>query len=90
VRESHPAAHDVSGLNNSLRLSSHLPRINLPTFYKSFDKWESFRDKFKSMIRDDQSLMNVERMHYLCSCVKGDANNALAHLAVTNDNFTIA
>ncbi|KAL6253949.1 hypothetical protein P5V15_015796 [Pogonomyrmex californicus] len=39
----------------------------------SFDKWESFRDRFKSMIYNDPSLSNVERMHYLCSCVKGDA-----------------
>jgi len=38
------------------------------------------------MIHDDQSLMNVERIHYLCLYVKGDANNALDHL-VTNDNF---
>ncbi|EGI65451.1 hypothetical protein G5I_06042, partial [Acromyrmex echinatior] len=51
---------------------------------------ESFRDKFKSMIHEDQSLTNVERMHYLCSCVKGDASNAFDHLAVTNDNFAIA
>ncbi|KYM98772.1 hypothetical protein ALC62_10500 [Cyphomyrmex costatus] len=42
------------------------------------------------MIHDDQSLTNVERMHYLCSCVKGDASNVLDHLAVTNDNFGIA
>ena len=26
----------------------------------------------------------------LCSCVKGDASNALDHLAIINDNFTIA
>jgi len=39
------------------------------------------------MIHDDQSLMNVERIHYLCLYVKGDANNALDHLVVTNDNF---
>ena len=38
----------------------------------------------------DESLRNVERMHYLCLCVKGDASNALDYLAVTNNNFTIA
>jgi len=82
VREPRHAVHEVSGLNNSFRSSSHLPRINLPIFDGSFDKWESFRDKFKSMIHEDQSLMNVERMHYLCSCVKGDASNVFDHLAV--------
>ena len=38
VRELHPAAHDVSDLNNSFRSSLHLLRINLPTFDESFDK----------------------------------------------------
>ena len=84
VREPRHAVHEVSGLNNSFRSSSHLPRINLPIFDGSFDKWESFRDKFKSMIHEDQSLTNVERMHYLCFCVNRDASNALDHLAVTN------
>ena len=69
---------------------SHLLRISLPTFDRSFDKWESFCDKFKSMIYDDQNLTNFEHMHYLCSCVKEDASNALDHFAVINDNFTIA
>ncbi|KYN41956.1 hypothetical protein ALC56_03625, partial [Trachymyrmex septentrionalis] len=64
-----------------------LPKINLPTFDGSFDKWESFRDKFKSMIHEDQNLTNVERMHYLCSYVKGDASNVLDYLA---NNFAIA
>ncbi|XP_011858611.1 PREDICTED: uncharacterized protein LOC105556149 [Vollenhovia emeryi] len=84
------AAHDVSGSFDSFRSTSHLPRINLPTFDGSFDQWESFRDKFKSMIVSDPTLANVDRMHYLCSCVKGDASHALDHLAVTNHNFDVA
>ncbi|XP_018399454.1 PREDICTED: uncharacterized protein LOC108777138 [Cyphomyrmex costatus] len=89
-RESSSAAYEVSGINHSFRAMSHLPRINLPTFDGTFEKWESFRDKFKSMICDDHNLTNVDRMHYLCSCVKGSASNVLDHLAVTNNNFTIA
>ena len=80
-REPHPAAYDINDLNNSFRTSSHLPRINLPIFDRSFDNWESFLDKFKS-IHDEQTLTNIERIHYLCSCIKGDASNALDHLAI--------
>lgn len=86
----HSAASPDVSLSESIRSSSHLARINLPNFDGSFDKWESFRDRFKSMIHNDPSLSNVERMHYLCSCVKGDASNALNHLAVTNANFDVA
>lgn len=94
VLESHTshsaATHDVSGSFDSFRSTSHLPRISLPTFDGNFDQWESFRDKFKSMIISDPTLADVDRMHYLCSCVKGEASNALDHLAVTNKNFDIA
>ncbi|XP_029171148.1 uncharacterized protein LOC114940595 [Nylanderia fulva] len=84
------SSQNVSGLHDVFRPASHLPRINLPTFDGSIDKWESFRDKFQSMIHNDPSLSNVDRLHYLCSCVKGDASNALDHLAVTNNNFDVA
>lgn len=72
------------------RPSAQLPRINLPTFNGSFDRWESFRDRFKSMIIDNRNVSNVDRMHYLCSSLAGDASNALSHLAVTGANFAIA
>lgn len=85
-----PSAVNVSGLSDSFRLSSHLSKINLSTFDGSFDKWESFHNRFTSMLRSDTSLSNLERMHYLCSYVKEDASNALNYLAVTNNNFDVA
>lgn len=69
---------------------SRLPRIDLPSFDWSFQLWETFRDRFKSMIIDDPVLSNVERMHYLYSVLPGDASNALRHLAVTDGNFEVA
>ncbi|XP_071581069.1 uncharacterized protein [Temnothorax nylanderi] len=72
------------------RPTPQLPRINLPTFNGSFDRWESFRDRFKSMIIDNRNISNVDRMHYLCSSLTGDASSALNHLAITDANFTVA
>ncbi|XP_011691715.1 PREDICTED: uncharacterized protein LOC105452373 [Wasmannia auropunctata] len=73
------SAADVSGVSESFRPSSksHLPKLNLPTFDGSLEKWENFRDRFTSLIRHDYTLSNVDRMHYLSSCVKGEASNAL-------------
>lgn len=81
---------NVSGLSESFRSASHLSRIQLPTFDGSFNQWESFRDRFMAMIRNDTNLTDVERLHYLCSCVKGDASAAINHLAITDNNFTVA
>lgn len=42
------------------------------------------------MIVEDTSLSNVQRMHYLCSCLKGEVSAAMVYLAITADNFTVA
>jgi len=79
---------DTDGSNPSSRSSSHLPKINLPTYDGSLDKWDSFRDRFKSMIINDSN--NVDRMHYLTSCLTEKASNAISNLAVTHNNFSVA
>lgn len=61
----------------SARSLSHLPRLELPTFDGSYSNWETFRDRFQSMIVVDNYLSNVEKMHYLCSVLSGDASNAV-------------
>ncbi|XP_077280836.1 uncharacterized protein LOC143907758 [Temnothorax americanus] len=92
--EDHPSPfgtlRDGSSLSEPFRTTTHLPRINLPTFDGSTDKWESFRDRFKSLVHNEPNLSNVNRMHYLCSSVKGEASKALDHLAVTDHNFDVA
>ncbi|XP_076291883.1 uncharacterized protein LOC143214555 [Lasioglossum baleicum] len=69
---------------------SDLPRIGLPTFSGEPTKWESFRDKFTSLIINDESLSDVKRLHHLNSCVKGEAENLICNLPVTDANFKIA
>lgn len=78
--------HESTNRNSSSNISrlddfiqpamSHLPIIDLSTFDESFDKWEGFRDEFKSMIHDNPQLSDLKRFHYLCSCLKGDTNNS--------------
>jgi len=79
---------DTDSSNPSARSSSHLPKINLPTYDGSLDKWDSFRDRFKSMIINDSN--NVDQMHYLTSCLTEKASNAISNLAVTHNNFSVA
>lgn len=72
------------------RSLSHLPRPNLPSFDGTLEQWETFRDRFRAMIMDNRTLTNVERLHYLCSCLTGEASRALSHLALTDSNFEVA
>ncbi|XP_046144934.1 uncharacterized protein LOC123988537 [Osmia bicornis bicornis] len=70
-----------------LRSQSLLPQIQLPSFDGTFEQWESFRDKFQSIVINDNSLSNVERLHFLCSALTGDAKKAVNHLPTTDANF---
>lgn len=87
----HNCSGNVSRLGDSVQSSSsHLPTINLPTFDGSLEKWESFRDKFRSMIHEDPQLSDLKRLHYLCSCLKRDASNVLHDVDLTEANYALA
>ncbi|KMQ90572.1 bel12-ag transposon polyprotein [Lasius niger] len=64
-----------------------LPRIQLPQFSGKFEDWPSFRDLFGSIVVGDKSLSKVEQLHYLKTCVKGDAEQLIRNLPATEDNF---
>lgn len=66
------------------------PAITLPPFDGKYEEWEQFRDRFKSLVRDNKELSNFARMHYLTSCVRGRALECISDLSVTADNFPIA
>lgn len=83
----------VPSLNNSEFNPSSggkLPSINLPMYDGSFDKWFQFRDCFTSLIHSNNKIANVQKMHYLKSCVSGQAASAIESLQITNDNYDIA
>ncbi|KZC14906.1 hypothetical protein WN55_07614 [Dufourea novaeangliae] len=69
---------------------TQLPPIDLPPFDGNLEKWETFRDRFTSLIIDNPSLSNFSRMHYLASSVTDRAFNQIQSLDVTADNFSIA
>lgn len=76
--------------NSALLPRSCLPRITLPTFSGDYQLWRSFSDLFTSLIRDNSSLSTVEKMHYLKTCLSGDAARIVSNLPVSDNNFTIA
>ncbi|XP_011860354.1 PREDICTED: uncharacterized protein LOC105557659, partial [Vollenhovia emeryi] len=50
-----------------------LPRIKLQPFSGAYEEWPSFRDLFLSVIGNNSAISDIERFHYLRSCLQGQA-----------------
>ncbi|XP_030763136.1 uncharacterized protein LOC115887778 [Sitophilus oryzae] len=69
-------------------MSNHnLPKLKLPDFYGSYEKWLQFADTYRSLIHNSNSLSKIEKFWYLKSCLKGDAANLLTSLEVSEANY---
>lgn len=88
-RHSRPSLSD-HGASTSLMPRTALPRIKLPTFSGDYQSWRPFHDLFTSLIRDNTDLSGVEKMHYLKTCVTGEAAHLVCNLPVSGDNFDVA
>ncbi|XP_071577593.1 uncharacterized protein [Temnothorax nylanderi] len=64
-----------------------LPRIQLPHFSGTYEEWPPFRDLFLSVIGENSSISNIERFHYLRSCLQGPAEKLIHSLTVTGNNY---
>lgn len=77
----------VVGTSPSQPSRTTLPRIQLPQFSGQYEEWPSFRDLFHSLIGKDSSISQVEQLHYLKTCVKGEAELLIRSLPTTDENF---
>jgi len=69
---------------------SHLPPINIPPFSGKYEEWESFRDRFTSLIIENQDLSAFARMNFLASSLTGRALESIKSIPIIADNFEIA
>ena len=67
-----------------------VPLLSLPTFSGKHDEWESFKQRFCSMIKDRPSLSNVGKLQHLLNCVQGEAAHRLKGIEITEANFALA
>lgn len=68
-------------------LNVKLPRIELPTFSGRYEDWPTFRDMFISLIHNNTSLCNVQKLHYLKLSLVDEPNTLLKHVIVIDDNY---
>jgi len=64
-----------------------LPRIQLPQFSGKYEDWPAFRDLFQSLIGKDASTSPVEKLHYLRTSLKGEADLLIRNLLTTGENY---
>ncbi|XP_070527742.1 uncharacterized protein [Cardiocondyla obscurior] len=64
-----------------------LPRIQLPEFTGKFEEWPAFKDLFQSIISKDAILGDVEKLHYLKGCLKGEAEQMVRNIPMTSENY---
>ncbi|XP_070527371.1 uncharacterized protein [Cardiocondyla obscurior] len=64
-----------------------LPQLELPSFSGLFEEWPSFRDRFEAIIARDSSLSDVDKLHYLRGCLKGEAEQLVRNIPTTSGNF---
>ncbi|XP_058979466.1 uncharacterized protein LOC101899042 [Musca domestica] len=70
--------------------SIQLPIIQLTTFDGRSADWVSFHDTFCSLIHTNTSITDGQKMHYLRSCLKGEALQAISGLKVGDANYSEA
>ena len=73
--------------NVTARTLTRMPRIELPRFAGSYRDWTTFHDYFSSLIINDSAFDDLQRLHYLKSCLDGDAAALLKNILVTAANF---
>lgn len=80
--------------NRSVNFSSNhrnmLPRIKIPQFQGDYLTWASFRDLFTSIIGNNPGITDVEKMHYLKTCLSGEATRLISNLTLSDENFSVA
>ena len=77
-------------ISSAVQNNVKLPTIELPTFDGEYSNWLAFRDVYQSLIHHNDALSNVQKLHYLKSCLKNSAASVIAAMPTTEDNYEIA
>ncbi len=67
-----------------------LPRLDLPTFDGTYTNWISFVDLFHGAVHNNADLSNSQKLFYLKSSLKGEAQKLLSTVTVTDSNYEVA
>ncbi|XP_045459242.1 uncharacterized protein LOC123669695 [Melitaea cinxia] len=83
----------VQGDSNSSSTKSpnsfvKLPKIAIPIFSGKYGEWTTFHDLFISLVHKNESLDNVQKLHYLKSHLSGEAEQLIRHTPISDANYS--
>lgn len=92
VERNNKATSDVSTAHSQsvIRDSMKLPSIPAPVFNGELQNWVSFLDSFNAMFHQNTGLSDVQRLHYLKSCLVGPAADVVRTIPTTDVNYHTA
>ena len=90
IKEAANSTIDTTSSTGSSSYNVKLPRIEIRPFDGSPEKWQTFFEDFQCAIHTRNDISNVQKMTYLRSYLRSSASNAIAALALTNDNYQTA
>ncbi|MEX7539415.1 DUF1759 domain-containing protein, partial [Providencia rettgeri] len=67
-----------------------LPKLELKKYGGDLLEFNAFWQTFQNAVHNNNSLTDVEKFCYLKNTLVGDAENCIAGLSVTNENYDIA
>lgn len=66
-----------------------LPQIDIPEFHGDIQQFPLFIESFRTVVHENPSLRDAERIQYLISKLKGKAQNICIGIAPTPENYKI-
>ncbi|XP_062537794.1 uncharacterized protein LOC134206120 [Armigeres subalbatus] len=67
-----------------------LLRMNLPVFSGNYLEWQSFIDLFRSMVDQNPSLRDSQKLYFLKTNLSGEAASLISHLKIEDANYAPA
>jgi len=85
---------DDQSINNtlvSIPVSTiQLPKLPVPHFSGNFADWPSFYDSFTQLIHENQSLLNIQKFHFLKQALPDERDHDINHMAIIETNYSVA
>lgn len=64
-----------------------LKPIEIPTFSGEYKCWISFKNMFDSLIHNNADLSDLQKIHYLKTCLAGEAERLISQFDVTDQSY---
>ena len=77
------ASSSVSTSSRSVGHAWELPPIPLPKFSGSYLEWLGFAELFHSLVIDNKSICDVERMYHLKASLEGEPASLVKHISLS-------